>query len=420
MYVQKTNKTLFLLTKTFPFGNGEQYITNELPYLSKVFEKIIIYPNDYYGDIVEHDKQLPSNIEILNFNKLYLKFDSKNSLADYLFLIRTTIFEFFETDDKYNFFYNFKWNLINFWTQLKLANSLEVYLNKNKLNDSLFYSYWFHKSAILLAILKSKNSIRSFVSRAHSVDLYHNAWGIINETVKVPPYKMFKLKQVTTLYAVSQHGYKFLCDTFPRFRSNFNFSYLGVEEPITVKKESNTDVLSHIVTCSGLDANKRVHLLAKAITQLKKPIRWTHFGDGAFRPEIEKLISDFPTGSLVEIKGQVPNVEVRKFYASHQIDLFVNLSIVEGLPVSIMEAMSYKIPILATAIYGTPEAVSINENGLLLDVNFTNEELVQCLNYFISQQNRMEAMKQHSYKMYMVKFNAEKNYTMFANLLAHQ
>lgn len=414
------DKTLFLLTKTYPFGHGEQYITNELPYLSKVFGKIIIYPNDYYDKGTEHDKPLPSNVEILNFNAMFLKFESKSKLSDYLFLIKTTINEFFETNDKKSFFGNFKWNLINFWTQLKLANSFEVYLNKNKLNDSLFYSYWFHKSAILLAILKSKSSIRSFVSRAHSVDLYHNAWGIINEAVKVPPYKMFKLNQVTTLYAVSQHGYKFLCDTFPGFRSNYNFSYLGVEEPIAVKKELNTEVLFHIVTCSGLDANKRVHFLAQAITQLKKPIRWTHFGDGMFRTEIEKLASRFPTGSVFELKGQQPNLEVRKFYASHKINLFVNLSKVEGLPVSIMEAMSYKIPILATAIYGTPEAVSINENGLLLDVNFTNEELVQCLNYFITQQNRMEAMKQQSYKMYMVKFNAEKNYTRFANLLAHQ
>ena len=414
------NKTLFLLTKTYPFGHGEQYITNELPYLSKVFEKIIIYPHDYYNGAIEHDKLLPPNVEILNFNTIFLEFDSKNNFSNYLFLVKTTISEFFKTDDKKSFFCNFKWNLINFWTQLKLANSFGAYLNKNKLNDSFFYSYWFHKSAILLAILRSKNSIRSFVSRAHSVDLYHNAWGIIDETVKVPPYKMFKLKHVTTLYAVSQHGYKFLCDAFPRYKLNFNFSYLGVEEPITVKKELNTETLFHIVTCSGLDSNKRVHFLAKAITQLKKPIRWTHFGDGEFRPEIEKLVCGFPNGSLVEIKGQVPNVEVRKFYATHQIDLFVNLSIVEGLPVSIMEAMSYRIPVLATAVYGTPEAVLSEENGVLLNVNFTFDELVQKLNYFISNTKATNEMREASYNKYNKEFNAEKNYAQFANLLALQ
>jgi colanic acid/amylovoran biosynthesis glycosyltransferase len=417
MYVQKTNKTLFLLTKTFPFGNGEQYITNELTYLSKVFEKIIIYPNDYYGDIVEHDKQLPSNVVILNFNKMYLKFDSKSGLADYLFLIKTTINEVFETNDKKSFFNNFKWNLINFWTQLKLANSFEVYLDKNNLNDSIFYSYWFHKSAILLAILKSKNSIRSFASRAHSVDLYHNAWGIINESVKVPPYKMFKLKQVTTLYAVSQHGYKFLCDTFPKLKSNFDVSYLGVEQPISVKEQSSVDKPFHIVTCSGLDANKRVHLLAKAIIQLKCPVRWTHFGDGVFKPEIEKLKSGISNGSMFDLKGQVSNVEVTKFYASQKVDLFVNLSVVEGLPVSILEAMAFEIPILATAVYGTPEAVIENKNGFLLDVNFTIAELLNKLNYCINNKDELKTMGRSSRSIYQEKFNANTNYSEFAKHL---
>ena len=78
------DKTLFLLTKTYPFGHGEQYITNELPYLSKVFEKIIIYPNDYYDEAIEHDKLLPPNVEILNFNTMFLEFDLKKMWLVYV------------------------------------------------------------------------------------------------------------------------------------------------------------------------------------------------------------------------------------------------------------------------------------------------------------------------------------------------
>lgn len=417
MYINNSNRTLFLLTKTFPFGNGEQYITNELPYLSKFFERVIIYPNDYYGELIEHDKLLPSNIEVLNFNRTFLKFDSKNGITNFLLLVKTTIKEFFETNDKSNFFRNFRWNLIQFWTQLKLANSFEIYLKKNNLISATFYSYWFHKSAILLSILKSKKVIHEFVARAHSVDLYHNDWGIINEIIKVPPYKFFKLEHVSKLYAVSKHGYNYLCDKYPQHSLHFDYAYLGVEST-DEKCEHLLHPIFHIVTCSGLDANKRVHLLAKALVNLNKPVKWTHFGDGPYREEIEKLIPAFAPGSDVQIMGQVANTDVKKYYQAYHIDLFLNLSIVEGLPVSIMEAMAFGIPILATSVYGTPEAVFPEENGFLLNVNFTIEQLTQTLNQCIGNPELLKRMGQCSLRIFEKNFNSKINYNQFANQLA--
>lgn len=94
-----SSKTLFLLTKTYPFGNGEQYITNELPYLARVFDKVIIYPNDYYSRNTAHNKILPSNVEVLNFNSTDFN-KTKNTFGDYGYLIKNTFVEFIATDDK--------------------------------------------------------------------------------------------------------------------------------------------------------------------------------------------------------------------------------------------------------------------------------------------------------------------------------
>ena len=415
----KTTKTLFLLTKTYPFGHGEQYITNELPYLAKVFDEIIIYPNDYYNSSTEHPFTFPANVEVLNFNQ-QLQLDSKNTLSDYWYLIKQTVLEFIETDDKKYFFKNFKWNLINFWTQYQISKLFSSYLKQNNFNqtNAVFYSYWFHKSAILLGILKDKKHIHQFVARAHSVGLYHNHWGIIDDTCKVPPYKYFKFKLVDKIYTVSKHGETFFKQHYPFLTNKVETGYLGVFNTYyhQAKKHLPNNTF-HIVTCSGIDENKRVNELAKALTQITYQVKWVHFGSGDPEDQLFNTVKLFPLNVDFDYKGKTPNEEVKKYYAENNIHLFVNLSIVEGLPVSIMEAMMYKIPILATAVYGTPEAVIENENGFLLPVNFTQQHLIDKLNYCMEHKELLEQYAENSYKIYSQKFDANKNYTEFASLL---
>jgi glycosyltransferase involved in cell wall biosynthesis len=410
------SRVLFLITKTYPFGNGEQYVTNELTCLAKVFDKIIIYPNDYYSANTEHNKQLPTNVEVLNFNQTLQK--HQNTIFDYWYLIKNTVGEFIETDDKKNFFKNFKWNLINFWTQYQIAKSFSNYLIKSNFtsDNAVFYSYWFHKSAILLGILKDKKLIRSFVSRAHSIDLYHHKWGIINEQVKVPPFKLFKLKRVDKIYTVSKHGEAFFKKHYTFLNNKVNTSYLGVFNTSN-ESQKKQDAINqfHIVTCSGIDFNKRVIELAKSLTHIKHSVKWTHFGDGNLKEELFKTTSTFTDNIQFDFKGITSNQEVKKFYVENNINLFINLSIVEGLPVSIMEAMMCEIAILATSVYGTPEAVIEKQNGFLLPVNFTQQQVIDKLNYCMENKNQLLEMGKKSHEIYSQKFDANKNYMEFAN-----
>ncbi|MEO8761159.1 MAG: glycosyltransferase [Bacteroidia bacterium] len=417
---QKDSKTLFLFTKTYPFGNGEQYITTELPYLAAKFAKIIIYPNDYYGDEITHSKKLPDNAVVLNFN-LQLPKQSNNKLSDYLYLLKTTFQELILTDDKKYFFKNFKWNLINFWTQFQISKSFSNYLNENNFNEAntVFYSYWFHKSAILLSILKDKKQISKFVSRAHSIDLYHNKWGIINDEAKVPPYKLFKLKHISQLLTISGHGAEFIKNNFPKYEYKVKTFFLGINNINQQPLQKEVFPFFLIVTCSHLDNCKRLDSLAEAIAKLQLAIKWVHFGGGDKNEEtkILKHLSAKPNNIKVELKGYISNDNVHLFYRNNNVNLFVNLSKVEGIPVSIMEAMAYEIPILATQIYGVPEAVIENKNGFLLNENFTIDELVQKLNYCLTNEEQLKKMGKKSREIYLEKFSAEKNYTQFAEYL---
>ena len=73
----------------------------------------------------------------------------------------------------------------------------------------------------------------------------------------------------------------------------------------------------------------------------------------------------FPPNVVANFHGRVDNVQVRSFYRDTFVNVFVNTSSSEGVPVSIMEAQSAGIPVIATAVCGTPELVNEND-GLLL------------------------------------------------------
>ena len=68
-----------------------------------------------------------------------------------------------------------------------------------------------------------------------------------------------------------------------------------------------------------------------------------------------------------EFKGNVDNAEILKYYRENSIDCFALLSEHEGAPVSIMEAESAGIPIVATDVGGVRELV--DGNGFLLSSN---------------------------------------------------
>jgi colanic acid/amylovoran biosynthesis glycosyltransferase len=121
---------------------------------------------------------------------------------------------------------------------------------------------------------------------------------------------------------------------------------------------------------------------------------------------------------IFECRGQTSNEDVRAFYAKEPVHCFVNLSIVEGLPVSIMEAISHGIPVVATAVYGVPEIVTDSYNGVTLPVQFTNEQIDEALTLFMTKSDQMATMRTNARTRYNELFNAEKNYNEFAKEIA--
>ncbi|MBA3900251.1 MAG: glycosyltransferase, partial [Bacteroidetes bacterium] len=102
------------------------------------------------------------------------------------------------------------------------------------------------------------------------------------------------------------------------------------------------------------------------------------------------------------------------FYEENYVDLFINVSETEGIPVSIMEAQSAAIPVLATNVGGTSEIVD-NENGFLIDKDFEVAKIAESIEkYFTSHFSHQEEKRKKSYQNWQKKYDAKKIYAEFA------
>lgn len=72
-------------------------------------------------------------------------------------------------------------------------------------------------------------------------------------------------------------------------------------------------------------------------------------------------------GLEIHWKGKVKNEDLQSYYASQHVDLLINLSSTEGIPVSMMEAISFGIPLFANAVGGIPEIVLPQTGELIAD-----------------------------------------------------
>jgi glycosyltransferase involved in cell wall biosynthesis len=85
-------------------------------------------------------------------------------------------------------------------------------------------------------------------------------------------------------------------------------------------------------------------------------------GEGGLRGELESLARTLGVADNVRFLGYYPDIPT----VLHASDILVSPSLREGMQVALLEGMACGLPIVATAIGGTPDAVADGESGLLV------------------------------------------------------
>lgn len=363
-------KKIILLTKQYPYGNREQFIDAELRYCSENNIEIDIVST--FTDVAGMSlRSLPDHIILksaLNANKLNVNmmkclfevFRSNAYTDEIAWLKKNKIMT------RYKAIRVTKFLLKSLYIAFFLENLYSVELSKDPTNI-VFYSYWMEEAACAAAILKNKYGCLA-VSRVHGYDLYTE-----RHRENYLPLQQWMQKNLSIICPVSETGQKYLENRYST-KVNAKTRKLATED-YGVSPDNKGKFT--IVSCSNVIPLKRVELIAEAMCQIESTdIRWVHFGDGASMDNVQSIVSHCRFVECI-LMGRKLHEEVFEFYKNNPVDLFINVSTTEGLPVSIMEAISFGIPVLATDVGGTHEIVKDNENGRLLDVDITAGELAE-------------------------------------------
>jgi len=251
--------------------------------------------------------------------------------------------------------------------------------DKNISGNVILYSYWMHIHAYVAARLKEKIAKSSFITRCHRYDLYEE-----DNEINYLPLRNYIINSANKIFCISEAGKDYLLKKYQIDSSKIEVSRLGTRD-FGKGRIPNRNKLE-IVSCSWLVQVKRVEKILSAILQIDDiQIKWTHFGGGENYRKLKMETNKLPGNVEINLLGSVSNKEIHKFYKQHGAHIFVNVSESEGVPVSIMEAMSYGIPIIATDVGGVSEIVN-DDTNILLNKNFEVNELSQAFReiYFMS------------------------------------
>lgn len=270
----------------------------------------------------------------------------------------------------------------------------------------VFYAYWLYEAAYTAARLQQMHPGSRFVSRCHGYDLYE-----IRHPGGYLPYRNYLMSSVRELYPISQDGKDYLSRLYGgKWDEKIHVMRLGTEdhgENPTRQEQPMT-----VVSCSNLVEVKRVDRLISALCKATVPIRWIHFGDGPLRGRLEQQAASLPENVQWQFMGSVPNEKLMEFYGREHVDVFVNVSSSEGVPVSVMEALSFGIPAIATDVGGTHEIVESGVNGIILKPDFSDEELLDAFEAIRMPEIAMN-MRVNARKIWQERCDAGKNFPRF-------
>lgn len=407
---------MVLTTYSYPYGVGETFLANELPYLSKAFQKIILVPENVVGEA----KAIPSNCEVrlitwnnqLPLKKIVFRFGLKafNHLLG--------CWKKDNSKEGKEFYSIKKWKirwldlLVEHFKGEQLVNQLPELQSEN----SVLYHYWMIDFARYCSWMKlAKVIFNKQVCRIHGYD-----FNPIRHPKNHFPFRLAELKSYDSICAVSNFGQRLMSDLHPQIKNKIAVYRLGVDTSYLNNENKESAVTKHwlFVSTSAVIPEKRVEWILEAICNVakknpKRPFQWHHFGGGPELFQLQEQAKQYNVTNLaIHFHGNTPNEEVLKFYKLHEVDAFIHASATEGgCPVAIQEAFAHGIPFIGLANEGATE---MKLNDFTVVHSDSLENLCNILVNFVQTDDQTrKTLKQEALHAAKSKYAAAQNYPTF-------
>lgn len=411
-------KRMLMITSLYPFGQGEAFVAAELEHVSRCFGGIELVPIFYYAGAEARQERHPVNLAYADKRWGVLR-----ALHVAGALLRGLVRYHWAADFGFILSHDRKLdNLKEFVRAVYRARMFESFLasraRKGEDPVDVIYSYWLLPEILgAIQFRKATGGAMRIVTRAHGGDLY--------EDRKAGGYaglRRYIVEGIDDVYCISEHGRRYLAQCFPALAAKFHINRLGVDDPGYLNRQPGAGPLE-IVSCAFVVSGKRLHLIVDAIAWMLDAdpalqLRWTHVGDGPLLDEVRAYAARrLGARAQAVFKGYLTQAELRMLYRDEAFDVIVNVSDNEGIPVSLMEASSTGIPMVATDVGGNAEIVNAS-NGVLIPADADTATIAAAIRRF-GDRGAARAYRQAARLSWEARFNAATNYGLFGRNLAN-
>lgn len=404
---------LVLFTASFPTGPGEAFLADELAYLAEAFDPVVLVPSR----LEPGSRPLPPGVAVdRRWAGVYGRL-VPSRFADAAAGLRTAAW-WRDVIGRLPLTAH-KITLRAALLYARRARALAAWLPSALPPGpapTLFYTYWLGPTTYGLGRARGRLGPAAVVSRAHGGDVLEARYD--------PPYLPLRaatLAAADGVFPVSEAGRAALVDRHPAAGDRVATHRLGVRDP-GIDAAPSTDGVVRVVTCGGCRPVKRLERAVDALAALAaadpgRRIRWDHFGDGPTRPAVERrAAAAFGPNVDWTLHGHVAPETIGAHYAARPVDAVLNTSASEGVSVALMEAQSYGIPCVATAVGGTPEIVD-DDNGRLVAADAGPATVAAALAACAPGAPGAAARRAASKASWRARYRAEANYPAFVAAL---
>lgn len=154
---------------------------------------------------------------------------------------------------------------------------------------------------------------------------------------------------------------------------------------------------SNLISVSRLDSGKRIDEIVDIFSKIEnKESKLYIIGDGAEYNNLKNQIKDLNLEDRVQMLGYLNHENIEKYMLNSSA--FLMASITEGLPMVLLEAMSYGVPcIVYKTASGTGDIVKNGENGYIIN-DRNQQEFISDLNEFLSDDKLKKKMGKSAIK----------------------
>ncbi len=408
---------LVILCSNFPYGFGEPFIEVELEYLKMRFDEITICTTDRSQDATASHFSVPEGIRVNDFS-------TKVSFSEKLMNLWRLAFDADLQEEvstiKNAYHSHVSWGklktmLVSKLRALKLKQQVEEFLQSQNESELYLYSYWADDAALALSYINKENPSVTVFCRVHGWDLYFE-----RSSYFYLPFRKLIFNGLDAVFPISENGKNYLLSHFDTIidRGRVYQSRLGIKTVESLPEPNQKFRRFRLISCSNLIPIKRVELIVNALSHIDTlEVDWTHFGDGSESVAIAEKAENLLGGKEnieFHFPGRIPNWQVLEYYSDHTVDLFITLSRYDGIPVSIMEAMSFGIPALATDVGGVSEIVINGKTGFLLDQEVEPKDVAEVIQKVASMpEEEYNSMRQEAKNFWGTFYSADINYPAF-------